>query len=43
MASYILRQIDPKLWHRVKVKALSENLTIKALIEKLISEWLARK
>ncbi len=42
MASYILRQIDPDLWHRVKVKALSEKITLKALIEKLIGEWLER-
>lgn len=42
MASYILRSIDPDLWHRVKVKALGERITIKALILKLIVEWLER-
>ncbi len=42
MASYILRKIDPDLWHRVKMKALKEKITIKTLIETLIADWLKR-
>lgn len=43
MASYILRGIDPDLWKRVKSKAALEPLTLKALIEKLLAEWLRTK
>jgi hypothetical protein len=43
MASYILRGIDPELWHRVKVKALGERLTLKALIERLLADYLKGK
>jgi predicted DNA binding CopG/RHH family protein len=42
MASYILRNIDPELWRRVKSKAALEGITIKALIEELLQTWLAR-
>ena len=40
MASYILRQIDPDLWRRVKSKAALEGLSIKTLIELLLRDWL---
>ena len=40
MASYILRGIDPELWKQVKGKAALEGVTLKALIERLFSEWL---
>lgn len=40
MASYILRQIDEHLWRRVKSKAALQGITIKALIEKLLKDWL---
>ena len=42
MASYILREIDPELWKRVKSKAAWEGLSIKALIEQLLDAWLRR-
>lgn len=42
MPSYILRNIDADLWHRVKVKALQEHITLKALVERLLNEYLAR-
>ena len=40
MASYILRDIDPELWKRVKAKAALEPVTIKAKIEALLRNWL---
>jgi hypothetical protein len=43
VSSYILRKIDDGLWHRVKVKAAQEQTTIKALIERLLSDWLKAK
>ena len=33
-------KIDPELWHRARVKALSENMTLQALIVKLLTEYL---
>jgi hypothetical protein len=41
MASYILREIDPDLWRRVKSKAALEGVSIKGLIERLLRAWLA--
>jgi hypothetical protein len=43
MPSYILRHVDPELWHKVKVKAAVEQTSIKALIERLLGDWLKRK
>ncbi len=40
MGSYILRQIDEQLWRRVKSKAALEGVTLKALIERLLRDWL---
>ena len=40
MSSYILRKIDPELWKQVKSKAALVPISIKALIEQLLSEWL---
>lgn len=40
MASYILRNIDPELWRQVKSKAALEGVTVKALIERLLANWL---
>ena len=39
MASYILRNVDPKLWQAVKVKAVTQQTTVKAVIEKLLAGW----
>jgi len=33
-------KIDPELWHRARVKALSENMTVQQLIVKLFTEYL---
>lgn len=41
MSSYILRDIDPELWKRVKSKAALEPVSLKALIERLLRAWLA--
>ncbi len=39
MPSYILRGIDAELWRQVKAQAALEDLSIKALIERLLREW----
>lgn len=36
-------KIDPELWHRARVKALSENMTLQELIAKLLIEYLGEK
>ena len=43
ISSYILRKLDPDLWHQVKVKAAQEQTTIKGLIERLLADWLKEK
>jgi len=40
MSSFVLRKIDPDFWARVQAKAKAENITIKALILKLLAQWL---
>lgn len=40
MASYILRNIEPELWRQVKSKAALEETSVKALIERLLRDWL---
>ena len=37
--SFILRDIDPELWRRVKSKAALEGITIKHVILKLLAKW----
>ncbi len=39
MAAYILRDIDPELWKRVKSKAALEGVSLKALFERLLTAW----
>jgi transcriptional regulator len=42
MASYILRDIDPDLWKRVKAKAAMQGekgTTLKKIVEQLLTEW----
>ncbi len=43
MASYILRDIDPELWKRVKAKTAMSETTIKAKIEELLRAWLKER
>jgi hypothetical protein len=40
VGSYIIRDIDPALWPAVKAKAALSKTSIKALIEKLLRDWL---
>lgn len=42
MAAYILRDIDPDLWRKVKSKAAAQGLTAKDVILKLLAEWVKR-
>jgi len=39
VASFVLRQIDEKLWQRVKAKAAAENVQIKHILLTLIAAW----
>ena len=38
-ASFILRDIDPELWRKVKSKAALEGITVKTVILKLLAKW----
>ncbi len=39
VASYILRDIDAELWRKVKAKAATEGISVKAAIESLLKGW----
>jgi hypothetical protein len=41
MTSFIIRKIDPNFWARVRAKAEAEGTTVKAVILRLLSAWLA--
>ena len=36
-------KVDPELWHRARVKALSEKMTLQELIPKLLKQYLGEK
>jgi hypothetical protein len=36
-------KIDPDLWHRARVKALAEKMTLQDLIAKLLQEYLGEE
>ena len=36
-------KVDPELWHRAKVKALSEKMTLQELIPKLLKQYLGEE
>ncbi len=36
-------KIDPELWHKARVKALGERMTLQDLIAKLLTEYLKKK
>ena len=36
-------RIDPDLWHRARVKALAEKMTLQDLITRLLKEYLGEK
>lgn len=41
MPSFILRNLDPDFWQRVQAKASAEGVSVKALILRLLGQWLA--
>lgn len=41
MPSFILRDLDPVFWRAVQAKAVAEGTTVKALILRLLTTWLA--
>ena len=36
-------RIDPDLWHKARVKALVQNMTLQELIPKLLKEYLGKE
>ena len=40
--SYILRDVNDDLWRQVKIKAVTEGVSVKAVIEQLLREWVSR-
>jgi len=40
MPSFILRNLDPEFWAKVRTKADAEGTTVKAVILRLLSRWL---
>ncbi len=36
-------RIDPELWHKARVKALTRGMTLQDLISKLIREYLGKE
>lgn len=36
-------RVDPELWHKARVKALSEKMTLQELIPKLLEQYLEEK
>lgn len=38
-----VRGIDKVLWHRLRVEALKRGLTIGALLNQIVREWLERE
>lgn len=43
MTTYLLRNIDPDLWERVKVRATSEGRSLRGLILWLLERYAAGK
>jgi hypothetical protein len=43
MQTFLLRDIDPDFWAKVKSKAALERRPVKAVIYALLKEWLGRK
>jgi len=36
-------RVDPELWHKARIKALAEGMTMQDLIEELLIEYLKKK
>ena len=43
MSTYLIRGIDGELWHKVKTKALEQRLSVRAVIEHLLREWVKER
>ncbi len=43
MATFIVRNIDPEFWRRVKAQAALEGISLNALVLKLLSKWLKQE
>lgn len=37
---YIMKGLDAAFWHRVQAKAASEDRSVKAIILRLLTQWL---
>lgn len=38
-----IRGLDPDLWHEVRVEAVKRKLTVGALLNEILREWLERR
>jgi hypothetical protein len=38
-ASFVLRDLDPEMWQKVKIKAATEGRTVKHVVVTLIEDW----
>lgn len=43
MSNYTLRDIDPELWRKLKVKAASEGKPIRTVLIELVTKYTAHK
>ncbi len=41
--TYLLRNIDPEFWRKVKIKALENDLSVQDVIIKLLNLWVQGK
>ncbi len=41
--TYLLRNIDPEFWRRVKIKALENDLSVQDVILKILALWVQGK
>ena len=39
MSDYFVKGIDPALWHRVRVRAAVDNVTIKSVLIRMLTAW----
>lgn len=41
-APLMIRGVDPDLWHQVRVEAVKRRLSVGALLNEILREWLRR-
>ena len=43
MKTYLVKDIDPELWKRVRLRAVADNLTVREVLQRLIERYAAGK